>query len=59
MQSEAVDFKKKYLKVMRDRKQSMTGSLRKIVKESNCQTDKLVSSSLYRDYKIIKMLNLT
>lgn len=44
---------------MGDRQQSVRGWLRKILKESNCQTDKLVNSSLYRDYKIIKMLNLT
>ena len=42
---------------MRDWWQSVAGRLRKVARESHCQTDKLVHSLLYRDYKIIKTLN--
>lgn len=32
----ALDFKKKYLKVMKDKWRNVASELRKVVKESNC-----------------------
>lgn len=51
----ALDFKKKYLEVMKDKWRNVASKLRKVVKVT--AKHKFVHSLLYRDYKIIKTLN--